>query len=385
MYLCVLQVIALSFLFFLNVFLISENFGLDECNRILVERVHQLRSRFRSWPIKRSMKVSPKIVYKPRQTYFFEYDTNQCLVNNCIFTEDQRKIFKADAILVNWFFLPRHRLNMMKLRRTAKQRWVFTTMESPIHESFMTANGQTEKHFKTLNGLFNWTMTYRQDSDIPRRYGYLTVANENPKRYKNFAKGKSKLVVWFVSNCKSSSKRISYVKELKKYISVDIMGKCSKAKSICNEDLSKISRSRCYERISRDYKFVIAFENSICKDYVTEKSFDVLRFDIVPIVMGGADYRMFLPPNSYINVADHESPESLALYLSMLDKNDSLYNMYFVWKQKFNFECAPGDNELCELCRKLNDPKEPPNTYNNFVHWWVHDAKCTDWKNSTRY
>jgi hypothetical protein len=33
---------------------------------------------------------------------------------------------------------------------------------------------------------------------------------------------------------------------------------------------------------------LFSFENSVCDDYVTEKLFKILPFDVVPIVYGGA-------------------------------------------------------------------------------------------------
>jgi len=62
------------------------------------------------------------------------------------------------------------------------------------------------------------------------------------------------------------------------------------------------------EMRERDYKFYLAFENSICPDYVTEKLFNTLLFTTVPIVYGGADYEAIgAPPNSYIDVRNFTS------------------------------------------------------------------------------
>ena len=92
---------------------------------------------------------------------------------------------------------------------------------------------------------------------------------------------KSKLVAWVVSNCKTPSKREDYVSELQKHIPVDIFGGCG-TKSCPGTR----TNSECGSLLERDYMFYLAFENSKCNDYVTEKFYNALSIDIVPIVMG---------------------------------------------------------------------------------------------------
>ena len=41
----------------------------------------------------------------------------------------------------------------------------------------------------------------------------------------------------------------------------------------------------------------MAFENSICNDYMTEKFWRSLDLEIVPIVMGGGNYTRDAPEN----------------------------------------------------------------------------------------
>ncbi len=112
------------------------------------------------------------------------------------------------------------------------------------------------------------------------------------------------------------SKREVYVRELQKYINVDIYGQCG--------DLSGCPRSEgndCPKRLATKYKFYLAFENAICEEYVTEKFTRTMTYPTVPIVMGGADYSSFAPENSHINVFDFQSAEHLAKYLLYLDKH----------------------------------------------------------------
>ena len=51
------------------------------------------------------------------------------------------------------------------------------------------------------------------------------------------------------------------------------------------------------------------------------------------MVLGGADYKRILPPRSYIDVADYNSPRDLADHLKRLDRDDEEYWQYFWWKE----------------------------------------------------
>ena len=57
------------------------------------------------------------------------------------------------------------------------------------------------------------------------------------------------------------------------YQQVDIYGGCGQLK--CRRDAQ--DKDSCYKTLARDYKFYLSFENSLCKDYVTEKFFNPLR------------------------------------------------------------------------------------------------------------
>lgn len=75
------------------------------------------------------------------------------------------------------------------------------------------------KYFDT----FNWTATYRRDSDIVAPYERWTFYNDKIKQIpqeKNYAANKTKKVAWFVSNCGARNERLAYARELQKYIQV---------------------------------------------------------------------------------------------------------------------------------------------------------------------
>ena len=82
----------------------------------------------------------------------------------------------------------------------------------------------------------------------------------------------------------------------------------------------------CLEEIQR-HKFYLAFENSLCVGYITEKYWEnSLERGLVPVVLGGAPYSPEQAiPGSFINAADVDSIKDLADYLKYLDKNDTAY------------------------------------------------------------
>jgi alpha-1,3-fucosyltransferase len=83
------------------------------------------------------------------------------------------------------------------------------------------------------------------------------------------------------------------------------------------------------------YKFYLSFENSFCDDYVTEKFFKVLKYDMVPVVLGGGNYSKMAPEKSFIDARNFKSIGDLADYIKYLDKNATAYAEYFEWKSHF--------------------------------------------------
>lgn len=57
-----------------------------------------------------------------------------------------------------------------------------------------------------------------------------------------------------------------YVEELQQHVAVDVFGDCGEL--LCNKD----DMAECYTLVLQPtYKFYLAFENSMCEDYITEK------------------------------------------------------------------------------------------------------------------
>lgn len=141
--------------------------------------------------------------------------------------------------------------------------------------------------------------------------------------------------------------------------------------------------------IERDYKFYLAFENTNCVDYITEKLYEnALSRNILPIVLGARpeDYERQAPRGSYISVEDSLSPKALANYLHKLDKDDDLYNSYFKWKE--TGELLEGmTNFWCRLCAMLHDEySTSPRWYDDINEWWFDEKLWRRglWRDSTK-
>ena len=243
-------------------------------------------------------------------------------------------------------------------KRLPTQKYVFFTMEPELKEHPLAIK-------------YNLTMTYRLDSDIPIPYSrFKKTGNrkEPTSQYPvNYALGKSKKVAWVVSNCKTNSNREEYVDELKKFIEVDIYGHCGSLH--CGR-----TNGNCFPYINATYKFYLAFENSICQDYVTEKLFRTLSHGgLIPVVMGGANYSRLVPPHSVINIQDFPSPRALADYLHVLDNNDTLYNEYFRWKG--HYELVDLDIH-CPLCSYLHANRGQTKVYPDIRQWFDQHSRC---------
>ena len=246
--------------------------------------------------------------------------------------------------------------------------------------------------YRNLESLrFNWTMTYRLDSDFPIPYAWIEQTMPLPapvgstllQRYivqhgkkavssqgKNLADGKMGLAVQFVSNCHSASRREFYVKELRKHVPVDVYGKCGEF--TCPKDKG----FECYKMAEAKYKFYLAFEDAICKDYATEKFFvTYVGLNMIPVVLGGANYSGIAPPHSYINAAEFESPKALANYLKLLDRDDAKFNEYFWWRDFYQRRFRHHQS-LCDVCERLHVDSGKSSTYSDMNDWWVKKADC---------
>ncbi|CAM1303745.1 FUT4 (predicted) [Pycnogonum litorale] len=298
----------------------------------------------------------------------------KCPGEPCTATSDKGFLEKAKAVL---FSVPALGSNPTLPKKFKNQTWVYLNLEAPATD--IAHRG--EKRFSKFEETFDWTMSYMRNSDIVLPYFTINISKStNYKTSVDFkdsirskVKKKTKLVAWFVTNFfMTPSKRKDVVDELKTHgIEVDIYGPHSPYKCPRTEE------EKCLQMLDQKYKFYLSFENSICKDYVTEKFYKILPYDVVPIVFGGGDYASIAPPSSFIDVTTFSSIKDVADYIKKLDKNDELYAKYFEWKRNVVITMDSfTDVMLCKICQKLATaaPSSGVRSRKSLLQWWTNNT-----------
>ncbi|CAM1321091.1 FUT7 (predicted) [Pycnogonum litorale] len=303
----------------------------------------------------------------------------KCPGEPCTTTTNKSYAEKAKAVL---FSIPSLGSNPKLPRKYENQTWIYLNLESP--QTDIRQRGM--KRFASFQNMFDWTMCHMRDSDIVTPYFTIKrIASNDSENLLDFTssirskiKKKTRLVAWFVTNFDvTPSERHDVVKKLISHgIRVDVYGpsgryKCPRSKG-----------TKCLELLDRKYKFYLSFENSICKDYVTEKFYKILPYDVVPIVFGGGDYRSIVPPSSFVDVTTFDSIKDVAEFIKRLDKDDKLYEKYFEWKRNvaITLESFP-ETSFCKVCRRLTAAAPSSSdgggakTHRNLLRWWT-DGTC---------
>ncbi|KAI6058278.1 Alpha-(1,3)-fucosyltransferase 10 [Aix galericulata] len=226
-------------------------------------------------------------------------------------------------------------IDSLPLPRKDHHDWALFHEESP-------KNNYKLFHEPTIT-LFNHTATFSRHSHLPLTTQYLegvevlkSLRHMIPLQMKNSLRKQLAPLVYVQSDCNPPSDRDSYVRELMCHIEVDSYGEC-----LHNRDLPQHLRNPAamddgnFFKILAQYKFILAFENAICEDYITEKLWRPLKLGVVPVYFGSPSIVDWLPSNkSAILVSSFSHPRELAHYIKTLDKNDQEYEAFLEWKLK---------------------------------------------------
>lgn len=231
------------------------------------------------------------------------FTTRRCRYQNCYLTDNIayfEKITDFDVILFNMANMRPRTEMILPETRSDDQIYVFVSTESasnyPVGPDY--------------NMFFNWTMTYKLNSDVP--LPYLAVWNRKGDvigpaaniTWKEHMKPTSKYIIdklrhkrtaaaWFVSTCGSNNQRMDFVTKLRNAMApyglkLDIYGTCG------DKTCPRQRIEECFGLLETNYYFYLAFENSFSDDYVTEKLLTAAEHYTVPVVYGGANYSRYI-------------------------------------------------------------------------------------------
>ena len=261
-----------------------------------------------------------------------------------VITTDRRYFQQADAVV---FYLPSLELEN-DLEKQKGQIWIAWYMESEKkYPGFRTPE---------ISELFDLRMSYRQDADVVYpfyRHEYLECFTQEISAER---KQNKKCVFVDEKIIFLRGGRMFYLRELMKHTGIDSNGRL-----LNNQKPSAVNENETKPDMYRDYKFVIAFEDAHEPDYVTEKFFDPLIADSVPIYLGAPNIDEFAPgDNCFVDVRQFESPQALAHFINTCYEDEQLYAQFFEWKnrplrQAFLQKAAmQKEHPFVRLCRKVD-------------------------------
>ncbi len=235
-----------------------------------------------------------------------------------------------------------------RLRKRPGQKWVAWSMESEVNYPRLRDPDYMRQ--------FDITMTYRLDSDVPAPY--FGPGTRDHLQHAPGPKTADAPAVYFASNSNDKSGRLNYVRELMQHLPVDSYGQ-----SLQNRKLAEDNGRDTKLETMATYKFTLAFENSITRDYVTEKFFDPMIAGSVPVYLGAPNIEEFAPgERCFVDVTRFKGPGELAEYLRFAAENDAEYESYLVWKtrpmrqsflDKVEFVADDPFRRLCEKVRQM--------------------------------
>ncbi|XP_041969580.1 alpha-(1,3)-fucosyltransferase C-like [Aricia agestis] len=305
----------------------------------------------------------------------FPFIDNRCSNTNCYLTTNKTFLgdyTNFDAIVFNTKYMRDWRNKKLPARRSVTQKYIFhstiTSDDAPV------CNVITD-------GYFNWTCTYKMDSDIFNPMVEVLDLEGNyvaPKSSVDWetssdtlldttiriSHNKTKAMAWIVDRCDTRNDRLAFARKLQKALKemsldFDIYG--------CG--FLDCPKDNCM-KVIRDYYFYYAAEESDAMDYITKEVLRAFHTLTVPVVRGGADYKKFLPARSYID-SKSTSMDSLVAWIDHAIRDPLTYKHFHLWRKYYRVRAVNPFQGLCRICMAVNDKAfNRHSVKNNFRMWW---------------
>jgi len=230
-------------------------------------------------------------------------------------SEDPRTLSSAHVVV---FHLPQV-TGIENLMKPPGQVWIGVSAECDVYYP-----GQCHP---ALLARLDAVASYHQDADFPLNYTCPATLEGllRPAPPKN----NGDLVCALISNGDSRSGREARVIALERELPVHHYGRWRPTHR--REDFGRETKLALLGR----YRFNLAYENCIDRDYVTEKWFDCLLAGCVPVYLGAPNIADFAPaPDSFVDASQFPDAASLAARLRELAASPEDYAALFEWKQR---------------------------------------------------
>uniref|UniRef100_A0A672FGL3 Fucosyltransferase n=1 Tax=Salarias fasciatus TaxID=181472 RepID=A0A672FGL3_SALFA len=259
-------------------------------------------------------------------------------ISGCTITIDRRLYSQAHAVLIahrdvinigDW--------SLPQESRPPGQKWIWFNVYAPSNSLRLWE----------YEGLYNLTLTYREDSDIALPVG-----------------PRPGFVSWVVSHWGENLERVSLYKHLKEYIQIDVFGGVGTPIPPGKENVVELIRQ---------YRFYLAFENSQYTDYITEKLWNAVQGGAIPVVLGPSrkNYERFLPPEAFIHVDDFPTVRDLARYLLVVKDSPSLIELHLSWRRDYSMYRPYEWREFhCTACRVVRERKGRTDVVQHLAAWF---------------
>ena len=203
---------------------------------------------------------------------------------------------------------------------------------------------------------YNLTMTYFSESDLYSPF-CCYIREKGGAKFPPDSK-EEKLLMWMASNChRLSWRRGEFVEELGKHLPVDSYGKCGK--------LGHLNDTQALKALTR-YKFYLSFENSECREYISEKVWkeSFARNRANRVRSDSQRLRAASPAHvrSFIS-KDFSNMSDFVEFIRALDVDNARYMQFFQWRQGTIINClisprsfvkSNSEVNLCYLLTKVH-------------------------------
>ncbi|KAM9841686.1 alpha-(1,3)-fucosyltransferase 7 [Aulostomus maculatus] len=298
------------------------------------------------WPFGRQLKLKGDVCW------------DHYRIPHCQLVDQKSLYYTADVVVFHNRELVQKRQKLpLDLPRPQGQRWAWMSLEAPAHNGNLTM----------FANVFNMTVSYRRDADVTVPYGELLPKEVERDAMTDTPLNKSSVLCWVVSNYRRTHRRNQVYNELNAIIPVKVYGRWTNTPLPSKALLPTISH--CY--------FYLALENSVAKDYITEKLWrNAFLAGTVPVVLGPPvqDYKAVAPPHSFIHVDEFASVQDLGEYLKVLAGDKKCYSEYFKWKQDWEVKLYTDWRErLCKICSQYD--LLPQRRVYSDLEAWLHSGE----------